>query len=59
MVRRSEGHVCGDLRTEFYECSELAHRTYVEDMKLGDDGRPDFRFARTSCGNMAAIQKRR
>jgi len=47
MVRRSEGHVCGDLRTEFYECSELAHRTYVEEMKLGDDGRPDFRTRKT------------
>jgi len=48
VVVRSEGNVCADVHKENNECQIQAHQTYVTAMKLGDDGRPDWR-ARKTC----------
>jgi len=51
---------CNEVRSQFNECTRAAHQTYINAMKRGDDGRPNFRARKTcnylvdsieNCGN--------
>ena len=42
IIFRKKHHHCNYLRYQYFVLR--AHQTFVEEMKLGDDGKPDFRW---------------
>merc|ERR1711915_345839 len=44
---------CGEVTNEFNQCTIKAYQEFMNAVRAGDDGRPDW-FARKSCNYMAA-----